>query len=406
MGLSVASLNTWLAQSGMTNTTVGFFTALSVPYAFKFLFAPLLDHISFPFFSANFGKKRSVLFLIQPILVFCLVMLGLSNPTENIYIMAFWAFIVTFFAALHEIILDSYRISVLPESMQGIGSSSMLFGNRVGFLLGSGVTLFIVDYLCYGQSLCKDFINWHIVYCTIAPFVFVGGVAAVFLKEPDSASQNKETSNLPIFKRFILHPITEISKVNGWVLILCFAGLYRVCDAFIAPMINPFLLHLGFSLTEIAMVEKTFGVFAMIFGIFIGGIVVHRFGAIKALFFGGLMQMVSNFMFVVQASIGHNVLLLYFTIAAENACGSIANTALVSYLSLISSRFASSGSVYALLSSLTVANTLFLPIMSGFVVDSFGWVTLFNTSVALGLPALFCLLLIVLKSKKNEAPVC
>ena len=79
-------------------------------------------------------------------------------------------------------------------------------------------------------------------------------------------------------------------------------------------------------------------------------------------------QMVSNFMFVVQASIGHNVLLLYFTIAAENACGSIANTALVSYLSLISSRFASSGSVYALLSSLTVANTLFLPIMSGFVV--------------------------------------
>ena len=103
-------------------------------------------------------------------------------------------------------------------------------------------TLFIVDYLCYGQSLCKDFINWHIAYCTIAPFVFVGGVAAVFLKEPDSASQNKETSNLPIFKRFILHPITEISKVNGWVLILCFAGLYRVCDAFIAPMINPFLL--------------------------------------------------------------------------------------------------------------------------------------------------------------------
>ena len=53
------------------------------------------------------------------------------------------------------------------------------------------------------KELSKDFINWHIAYCTIAPFVFVGGVAAVFLKEPDSASQNKETSNLPIFKRFI-----------------------------------------------------------------------------------------------------------------------------------------------------------------------------------------------------------
>ena len=41
--LTSATLGTWLADLGVNKTTIGLFALVGMPYALKFLWAPLLD---------------------------------------------------------------------------------------------------------------------------------------------------------------------------------------------------------------------------------------------------------------------------------------------------------------------------------------------------------------------------
>ena len=64
---------------------------------------------------------------------------------------------------------------------------------------------------------------------------------------------------------------------------------------------NIFYLEKGFDIKEIATYSKFFGVFATIFGGFLGGFFALRFGTMKALFMGALVAASSNLLFALLA---------------------------------------------------------------------------------------------------------
>jgi PAT family beta-lactamase induction signal transducer AmpG len=402
LALIISTLNAWLAEAGLSKITIGVFAVLGFPYIFKFIWSPLLDYISLPILAKKFGKKRSWLFLIQILLVFSIIMLGNSDPTTNLKQVAFFAFMVSFFSATQDIIVDSYRISILDDREQGIGSSSAIFGDKAGVLLSGGITLFFIDQLCKKYGLCENFINWAIGYAIVSIFVFSASIMSIIIGEPpEKRSDNGD--NLLSIKKFIVTPYLELRKQKNWILILIFILTYRLCDTLIASMTNPFLIDLGFSLTEIAFIVKTFGLIAMICGSILGGAIVYRYGIMTTIFIGGALQMFSNLMFVIQAKVGYSSSLLYITIATENSCGSVATAALFAYISKLASNSYFSGTVYAFLSSLSAIDRVFLPIISGFIVEKFGWITLFNTSVIIGAPPLLLMVFIYKSQVKINA---
>lgn len=151
-------------------------------------------------------------------------------------------------------------------------------------------------------------------------------------------------------------------------LILALICVYRLSD-FVLNLMGPFYVDLGFSLGQIAEVRKIFGVLALVLGVALGGYCVARFGVIKTMLFGVFASPFSNLVFIWLATRGADVPSLYAAITIDNLATGFAGTALIAYMSSLTSagftatQYALFSSLYALLGKLVASQ-------SGRVVES------------------------------------
>ena len=399
IALIISTLNSWLAIAGINRTTIGLFAMVGIPYTIKFLWSPIIDNVRIPFLYQKLGHRRSWLLLIQIFLFFAIIKLGFSDPIIDIYNFALWAVIVAIFSSTQEMIIEAYRVEILEENQQGMGAASFVFGARIGLLLSSGGALLLIDSLCNYGHVCENFAQWTIAYIMFATLSFVGVITTFIMGESKlNHKKIKIAYKKNIFKylsevihTYIITPLLEIMHKHNWYLILIFVVTYRLCDAFISSMLNPFFLDLGFTLTEIGIVSKTFGFIATTIGTVVGGILINYFGMIKSLFIAGLAQMLSNAMFIIQAKVGYNMLFLYLSVAAESIGGGMATAVFIAYISSLCINSKHTATRYALLTSLASIDVIFSSIFAGWISDSFGWTALFSISIVLGVPPLILL---------------
>ena len=133
-------------------------------------------------------------------------------------------------------------------------------------------------------------------------------------------------------------------------LILALICVYRLAD-FVLNIMNPFYLDLGFDKTEVAEVRKVFGVFATTFGVFAAGWAVARLGLIRTMVIGAFMSPLSNLVFAWLAVQGPDLGALFIAIGVDNAATGFAGTALIAYMSSLTS-LGFTATQYALFSSL------------------------------------------------------
>ena len=133
---------------------------------------------------------------------------------------------------------------------------------------------------------------------------------------------------------------------------------------------------------------------ATIVGGLFGGALVMRYGVLRALMFAGILQLLSNFVFALQALAGHDVAMLIITIGTENITGGMATAAFVAYLSsLCSAEF--TATQYALLSSLMAFARDVISSTSGALAERVDWVVFFVATAGLALPGLLVLAWII-----------
>ena len=70
--LTGGTLSAWLTDAGLDLKTIGALTLVSLPYAFKFTWAPLLDTFRLPFL----GRRRGWMLTLQVALL--LALLGMA----------------------------------------------------------------------------------------------------------------------------------------------------------------------------------------------------------------------------------------------------------------------------------------------------------------------------------------
>ncbi len=145
-------------------------------------------------------------------------------------------------------------------------------------------------------------------------------------------------------------------------LILALICLYRLSD-FVLNLMGPFYLDLGFTLTEIAQVRKIFGVVALISGVALGGFCVARLGVLRTMLIGVFASPFSNLVFLWLATQGPELGALYLSISIDNLATGFAGTALIAYMSSLTSagftatQYALFSSLYALLGKLVASQS-------------------------------------------------
>jgi MFS transporter, PAT family, beta-lactamase induction signal transducer AmpG len=151
-------------------------------------------------------------------------------------------------------------------------------------------------------------------------------------------------------------------------LILALICLYRIPD-FVLVIVSPFYLDLGYSLTEIAEVRKIFGVVMTMFGVFVGGLAVARYGLMRAMVIGAFAGPLSNLLFVWLAFQEHNLWALFIAIGLDNVAGAVAGTCLIAYMSSLTST-SFTATQYALFSAIYAIPGRLIASQSGRIVEA------------------------------------
>lgn len=151
-------------------------------------------------------------------------------------------------------------------------------------------------------------------------------------------------------------------------LILALICVYRLAD-FVLNIMNPFYLDLGFSKTELAEVRKVFGVIMTTLGVIIGGWSVAKLGLIRTMVIGAFMSPMSNLVFAWLATQGPSIPALTIAIGVDNIATGYAGTALIAYMSSLTS-IGFTATQYALFSSLYALPGKLIASQSGRIVEA------------------------------------
>lgn len=444
------TLSAWLRQSNLSLQTIAFFGLATLVYAFKFLWAPLMDRTRVPFLDAALGHRRAWMLVAQLAIAAGLALISISNPATSLGAVAAFAVLTGFFGATQDIVIDAWRIEATDTSRQGAMAAAYTWGYRIAMLVAGAVPLILAEW-----------IGWNFSYAVMSAFMLVG-IGAVLLAPaekkriirtiPTDAIPSHPVSealewmarlvmlliaalllgtglsgNMDILEKVLgslwLDPLAAGLRANwfgsgaalfsfifvvvGLVLvglaatplpnaktrpgvylyhalgeplavffrrygksaglILAMICFYRLSD-FLLNIMTPFYLDVGYTPLEIAEVRKVFGVFATVFGVFLGGLSVARLGLMNSLLIGAFAQPLSNAMFIFVAMAGPDLPILFAVIGVENITGAFAGVCLIAYMSSLTSE-GFTATQYALFSSLYAVPGKLMASQSGAIIE-------------------------------------
>jgi PAT family beta-lactamase induction signal transducer AmpG len=388
LALTASTLTAWLSDAGVARASIGLFAAIATPYALKFLWSPLLDGLRVPGL-AKLGRRRSWLLLTQVLLVMGVVGMAFTEPGTHAYMTALMGVIVATLSATQDTVIDAYRVEFLQQSEQGSGAAWATFGYRIGMLVSGAGALYLADHT-----------GWPMTYFIMAAIMGIGIVVTLLMREPAVEAAARQARSIGTFlKDYVIAPFRDFMTRPLWLGVLAFVVLYKLGDAFMGIMFNPFLLELGFTKSQIAEVVKVYGLIATLLGTFAGGWLVSKIGMFRSLLICGFTHMLTNLLLVIQARIGADVTFLTYTISMENFTGGMGTAAFIAYLSALC-RVNYTATQYALLSSLAAFGRTWLSTPSGALSQVVGWELFFTIASFMAIPALVLLIWLERSQKK------
>lgn len=287
---------TMFTKMGVPNGEMALFTSLLyLPWTIKPLWSPFVDIIR---------TKRWWIIAMQLLMSAAFILLTLSIPRPDAAAIADKAvpvsmftftlilFTITAFAsATHDIAADGFYMLAANQEEQSffVGIRSTFY--RLSSIFGQGVLVYIAGMLEKSTGNIPQ--SWQVTMgITAVMFTALTIYHIYFIPRPvadaphlDDSSKNNVQEIISEFGRTFS---TYFKKPGVWLAIV-FMLLYRLPEAFLLKMVNPFLLDsvadggLALDTDMVGVVYGTIGVLALTIGGIVGGIAASRWGLRKAL---------------------------------------------------------------------------------------------------------------------------
>ena len=278
---------------GMSKGDMAMYTSLLyLPWVIKPLWSPFVDIIK---------TKRWWIMAMQIVMsvAFALLAFSLPHPSAetiaaggtsvSLFILTLVIFWITAFAsATHDIAADGFYMLALKPKDQSlfVGIRSTFY--RLSSIFGQGVLVVIAGML---EKRLGDVPKAWSITLIVSALLF----ACITLWHTFCLPSSEEdkvrvggTTARGIIKEFGRTFVTFFRKKHVWIAML-FMLLYRLPEAFLVKMMNPFLLDaadkggLGLSTETVGLVYGTIGVAALTVGGILGGIAASRWGLKRSL---------------------------------------------------------------------------------------------------------------------------
>ena len=172
-GAVLGTLNAWLTVEGVTPSTIGTLSLITLGYAFKYLWSPAFQVARHP--TPFLGPRRTWLISLQVPIAVLLLILPFSNPASQIGLIAIVALGVALLSATHDTVLDAWRIEVArSDEDKDLMAALYQFGYRASTFVTGFMALLLAEY-----------IGWQMVYGLIALMMVLAISGTFIAPEPE-----------------------------------------------------------------------------------------------------------------------------------------------------------------------------------------------------------------------------
>ena len=380
----ISTSTAWLRDAGVELAYIGFFAWVTFMYAFKFLWAPLVDRFSIPILK-QYGHRKSWIVLMQVIIFINLIILSNTDPKSDLIFFSLIAFLIALAGSIQDIAIDAFRIEYANINEQGSLAATYQFGWRLAIIVATSFALIFADTN-----------GWSLTYKIMAATMIIGLLGLIVSKEEKNLQLGKLS-----FTQSIRDPFVDFLSRFGFfasAVLLMIIATYRLTDIVMGPMATPFYIDMGFTLTEIGAVVKIVALLASIFGISMGALLLKKIGIYKSLMLGAFLVMLTNVCFSYVAISEKSITSLSMIVAMDSIAAGIVGTVNIAFLtSLVSKKY--TGFQYALLTGFMAGPGFVLKGLSGLWVnylqgiygDDFGWMDFYVTTSLLTMPVILFL---------------
>jgi len=348
----------YLRESGVSRAMIGGLSGLSVAWALKVLWSPLVD---------RFGERQHWIAGALAAVALGLLALAGLDPTASPRLLAGAVALVCFASATQDIAIDAYSIGLVSAGEEGPANATRVAAFRTALLLFGG-----------GVLLLPDLLGWAVTHELLALVALGLAVFALLTPRlpPQPASQRRDV--LGAFRGWRARG--ALPSVLGFVL------LFRLPDLAMGPMVAPFWVDGGIPRGEIGVVKSGIGFGATLAGAALGGALVRRIGIGRALWLALALAVASNLGYAGAALAGGGRLPIYAASIAESLCSGIAAVAFMSFLMRICER-EHAAVQYAALTSLGFLAGALARAFSGVAAEQLGYASFFAATALLAAPA-------------------
>lgn len=259
---------------GVSNSEIAFYTSLlSLPWAFKPAWSPFID---------IYKTKRWWTYFMQSVIAVAFAGAALTLGTPYFFEASlFFLFVAAFCSSTHDIAADGFYMLALSDDKQSffVGIRSTFF--RLAMISGEG--LFVVLAGVIATKTGSSSFSWISILAIVAVLMFLMSFYHKFiLPKPAEDFAVKNEGESPF--KAVLHTFVDFFKKEQIILAILFVLLYRLGEGQLVKLAAPFLLDareaggLGLSVTDVGIINGTFGLIALTIGGILGGIVISRHG--------------------------------------------------------------------------------------------------------------------------------
>lgn len=349
----------YLRSRGTSLELIGLAWWASLPWALKFLWAPLVD---------RFGSRKRWIVACQVGIAAVLAGLAAASPGGTPFFALLFAIVAL--SATQDIAVDAYTIEITSKAELGPANGIRVTAYRTAMIVAGGVMVGLSAWL-----------GWSKLFLAAAAFFIL--LATINLRLPPAA--RAPAAHQPFFE-----PIRDLFTSPAIAGVLIFILTFKLGDLALTPMVKPFWLDAGYSVEQIGWAQTTLGVGASIIGALAGGAITLRIGTYRALWMLGAVQALSNLGYYVAARAGAPPALMYGATVIEQFTGGLATAAFLAFLmSLCTRRHAATQ--FALLSAIYRVAGIAAASVSGFLATRFGYAPYFLLTFVLALPGFLLL---------------
>ena len=362
-----------MRQESYSLESIAYLQLIKLPWIFKFLWAPLVDHKT-----ASSHDLRRWIIISELFYAIVIVGIGFLRLDTDFTLIIFLLVIAFITSATQDIATDAFAILHLKPSERSLGNSMQSAGSFLGSLLGTGVLLIAYYYL-----------GWSILLFLLASLVLFALVPLSFYRKKHSVIKDK-------LNKVNLRDVLTFFKQKGtglWVLVLVF--YYSGIIGNLA-MLKPYMVDLDYNTKEIGLYSGIFGTAFATLSSFASGLFIKKAGRKAAFLFYSILNILTGtylFLFL-QGSPSLYVLI-------SGICllwGSYGFSTVIIYtLSMDNVRPGREGTDFTLQIVLTHLSSIIITIFSGRIGDIYGYKGLFSAEILFSLVALACVLIFIKK---------